>query len=63
MRCRTCPTVLVQQRVWDRLTSRERKIRLSEGENLLQGRGLCRRCYLRAWRLAKRRNVTMDAVT
>lgn len=63
MRCRTCPTVLVQQREWDRLTPNQRKVRLAAGENLFQGRGLCRRCYLRAWRLARRRNVTLDAVT
>lgn len=60
--CKNCRRELVQQRAWEKASPAQRSVWLAEGKTTLQGRGLCRRCYLRAYRVAKRRGVLMQAV-
>lgn len=62
MKCARCGCGLIQQRAWAKASSNERAAWLAAGKNVLQGRGWCRKCYLRAWRRAKRLHVTLDAL-
>lgn len=48
--CARCPRRLLQQRAWARASPAQRALWLAEGFNLHQARGLCRACYLRAYR-------------
>lgn len=47
--CR-CGCGLVQQRAWARADTDQRRYMLAQGLRVLQGRGMCRGCYLRAWK-------------
>lgn len=45
-----CGRGMVGQTAWAKATAEQRKAWLAQGLTLLQGRGMCRGCYLRAWR-------------
>lgn len=45
-----CGRELVAQRAWDKASPAQRRGWLNEGKRMLQGHGLCRGCYLKAWK-------------
>ena len=50
MNCIRCPREVIQQRAWAKASRNQRQAWLNSGATVLQGRGMCRACYLRAWR-------------
>lgn len=48
--CLRCPRGLVPQRTWQKATSAQRAAWLAESKTVHQARGLCRACYLKAYR-------------
>lgn len=46
----SCGRGMVQQKAWNDALPTQRRLWLDEGKTTLQGRGLCRACYLKARR-------------
>lgn len=48
--CPDCGCGLIRQRAWMKATTEQRREWLANDQRLVQGHGLCRGCYLRAYK-------------
>lgn len=48
--CERCPREVIAQTIWAKASPNQRQAWLNANKAMLQGRGMCRACYLKAWK-------------